>query len=136
MKHSVISEAVNPEINKSLFFRLKSSYIDVPEDNSCKPSMLKLYQREKLERICLNKINHGSNIKTHLEYDYVKNDKTGEYQIHSEVICNIKINKIQEIINKLEQSILNSTVNRNIIQGPEEKPKHFNEIISKFSCIN
>ncbi|KAM0681710.1 hypothetical protein GINT2_000224 [Glugoides intestinalis] len=78
----------------------------------CKPSNIGLFQKEKLEFICQNKIDDQKKHKedgTVPEVIYKKHEKTGEYQVAAPVSTQTKNytkpSKIAELINKFEANV-------------------------------
>lgn len=81
-----------------------------------RPSMLKEFQREKLEKICRNRINdqlkNQQGLDLRANFEFVKNYKTGEYELDKETEMNLR--------NEASSFLKNSSTVKSIIEQFEQ----------------
>jgi hypothetical protein len=92
---------------------IKNHNVDL---DTCKPSGIKLFHKEKLENILKNKIEDQLNLKncpknTFLTYNFIKNSKTGEYESNElKQKTNQNINNSVELKENVNNTASNSKV--------------------------
>lgn len=126
----------------SLYESLSIKSNPILDGDSCRPSGLKDFQREKLEKICKNKIKdqlrNQANV-SFVSFEFTKNGRTGEYEAEVEVVEKIRTESarllkeksaVQMIIEQLERSSEGSR-ERKQVEIPNLRP--IEELVRKFS---
>ncbi|ELA42886.1 uncharacterized protein VICG_00201 [Vittaforma corneae ATCC 50505] len=117
--------------------------------DTCRPSKLNDFQKEKLERICKSKVNSQlkHQTETFMNYDFRKNSKTGEYEIDEcsskqikskadSLLKNGETSTVKLIIQQLEENCNKKDDKKNECKIIGNKSVKFSEILKKFSQPN